>query len=414
MKVLVTGAGGYIGRRVASLLHSEGDEVVAATRQPLDGMGWCPFDLSRPEAVTVPVGTDLVLHLAADTSGHARITPADEVASARALVAQARAAGARLVFVSSQTAREDSPTDYGRIKWEIEREFLAAGGTVVRPGQVYGGASRALFGTLVSLVRRLPVLPALVPAPNIQPVHVDDLAQAVVRAGKMQGIGARVLRVAAPQPLPFTEFLRAIARHRLRRTRLFLPIPAVLVTAARRASFHRIPALERLGSLLSLPPMQTGEDLARLGLELRSLEQGMRRGRGRRRALVSESRALLAYVLGEPPGGELVRRQVRAVQALRAARPLALPGWAIGRPWLLRLFDDSARPGEATELAWRLDCATALAEASPQGARRFLRHGRPSGLLRAFVGLSTAVFSELAGRILRAVWRRLLAWRQPA
>lgn len=406
MKVMVTGAGGYIGQRVVAALEGRGDEVIAATRRRVAGRPWCPFDLDRPSDIAVPAGTGLVIHLAADTSGRALLDPAREIASAQSLLEKARAEGARLVFVSSQTAREDAPTDYGRTKWRIERLVLAGDGGVVRPGQVYGGPDAGLFGTLVALVRRLPLLPALLPAPGIQPVHVDDLAQAIVAVGTV-GAGATVFQVAEPEPVSFTDFLRAIARHRLHRRRLFVPVPALLIELARRASFHRVDALERLGSLLALQPMDTRASLDALGLRLRPLANGMQRAHRPRRTLLAESRAVQHYVLGTSPRRDLVMRHARAVEAVRGAEPLGLPDWALRRPSWLRLLED---PSD-TELAWRLDSATALAEATPQGAARFLRAGQPAGLARAVLGLSGAVLAEVFWRCVRAAAPRSV--RQP-
>ncbi|APW36527.1 hypothetical protein RD110_04325 [Rhodoferax koreense] len=401
MKVMVTGAGGYIGRRVVAALEARGDDVIAAARRPVAGWSWYPFDLGRPSDITLPAGTQLVIHLAADTSGRGMLSPASEIASAQALADQSKAADARLVFVSSQTAREDAPTDYGRTKWRIERIVLEGAGVVVRPGQVYGGAATGLFGTLVGLVRRLPLLPALLPAPSVQPVHVDDLAQAIVAAGAAMA-GATVFQVGEPEPVSFTEFLRAIAQHRLRRWRLFVPVPVVLIELARRASFHRVDALERLGSLLALQPMDTRASLDMLGLCLRPLAEGMQRTHRPRRTLLAESRAVLRYVLGTSPRRDLVMRHARAVEAVREAEPLGLPDWALRRPAWLRLLES---PSDL-ELAWRLDSATALAEATPQGAALFLRVGQPTGPARAVLGLSSAVLTEVFWLCVRTVLPR--------
>ncbi|MFX5587086.1 hypothetical protein ABTE16_20295, partial [Acinetobacter baumannii] len=87
------------------------------------------------------------------------------------------------------------------------------------PGQVYGGAAMGLFGLLVNLVDRLPMLPAFMPAPLIQPVHVDDLALALLRIAQLPDATPEVHLIAQSQALSFTTFLRAIAASHVRKTR---------------------------------------------------------------------------------------------------------------------------------------------------------------------------------------------------
>jgi NADH dehydrogenase len=410
VKVLVTGASGYIGQRAVAALRQAGHGVVAAGRRPVAGLPPYRFDLASSELEPLPAGVDVVLHLAADTTGQGDDAAMErEIAASTALVRAAQVAGARFVFVSSQTARADAPTHYGRSKFRIEQQVLAAGGTVVRPGQVYGGREHALFGTLVGLVRGLPVLPAFLPAPRIQPVHVDDLAQALVTAANRADLGGRVLAVGAAEPVSFTTFLRAIASERVRRPRLFVPVPALLVKAARAATGGRVAPLERLGSLFALPPMDSRADLALLGLTLQPLERGMGT---RRRALLRECATLLRYVLAERPGSALLRRHARAIERLRAGAVLGLPRSIVAMPGLVRALE--GRGAHAGELAWRLDVATALAEATPQGARRFLGLGQRSSWLGAGLGLALAVAGEASWRIAAPVLRPLLRRRHSA
>jgi NADH dehydrogenase len=401
MRLLVTGASGYIGSPFVAAASAAGHTVVAAGRRPVPGLAWFPFDLAAPVQSPLPGPVEAVVHLAAETR-HAgdEAQGARELAAAEQLVAAAQAGGARFVFVSSQTARADAPTPYGRTKWAIEQRVLRAGGVVVRPGQVYGGAPRALFGTLVGLVRRLPVLPAFLPAPRIQPVHVDDLAAALLALVQAPQASGRVFRIAEPRPATFTEFLRAIARGRLGVSRLFVPVPSVLVLVVRKLAGGRVAALERLASLFALPAMETEADLRELGVVLRPLREGM--ATGSRRLLLRESRTVLRYVLGEAPRPGLVRRQVRAVERLRGGKALALPALARACPGCLAWLED--RRG-SSEFQWRLDAATAIAEASPQGARRFLAS---KGCVAAFIGLGTVVAAELFWRVTGLVMRPML------
>lgn len=421
MRLLVTGATGYIGQRLVRHAVAQGHEVIAASRRrPQAAVGWVPFELSSAAAFELPPALDAIVHLAAVTHSKSEGAPNEE-AAARRLVELARHAGARFVFVSSQTAREDAPTSYGRTKWRIEREVLAAGGLVVRPGQVYGGPEAALFGMLVRSVRAMPVLPAFLPAPRIQPVHVDDLAVALLRCAELPGLQPAVLRIGAAVPISFTRFLQVIAARRVRRWRLPVSVPVAMIRFAATAVGPR--AAERLGlarlvSLFGLPRMETANDLETLGLQLRSLEDGMSRsGDGRRRDLIDEARVLLAYLLKEAAAPALARRYVRCIESLREGEPMHLPHLLQHMPAMLGLLEGAAwlPAAQGRELAWRLNAAMVLGEASTRGAARFLAAGEPAGRLRSLVRLAAAVAAEAFWRAGSMLSRPLLGSfaRQP-
>ena len=409
MKLVITGLSGYIGERLAAHALSRGHIVVAASRRPLASSvyTWMQYELASEAPIELPAGTNAVIHLAANTSSGLGMDDDFEVLAAKALIAGAEQSKAKLVFVSSQTARSNAPTVYGRTKWRIEQEVLAAGGWVVRPGQVYGGCERGLFGTLVGAVRQLPVILAFLPAPKVQPIHIDDLAEGMLRIVELDDIPPGVLCLASPEPVSFTRFMLAIASGRVRRQRWLVPIPVMLIHAVGGVLGRRLRirlGLERLNSLFELPLMDTANDLQRLRLSLRSLPSGMHPSGGdRRRWLICEGQALLTYVLKERPGTSLLRRYVRAVEKLRGGSLLDLPAWTLRLPIALALLDDRAfaLSARGAEFAWRLDAATTLAEATTQGARRFLGFGRSSGSLMSLISISRAVVAEIVWRVLR-------------
>lgn len=412
MRLLVTGATGYIGERLCRRARAEGYDVIAATRhRPQDaGIEWVPFDFADYNALRLPAQVDVLIHLAAVTK-HDTVNPETEIAAARYLIAAASQSGAKILFVSSQVARAAAPTPYGRTKWQIERLALDAGGWAVRPGQVYGGPERGLFGVLVNAVRKLPIIPAFVPAPRIQPIHIDDLVDGLLRCCVSPPGAPRVLCLGSDTPVSFTDFLRAIARDRVGRERLPLPVPVVLVRLVVTLLGTNLSSrlgLDKLNSLFDLPAMQTRDDLAALGMTLRPLSSGMtKRGEDGRRRLIREGRALLTYVLKTEPAVALIKRYVRSIEDLRGGQDIGLPAWMLNRPATIALLDDRSTQATAKgqEFHWRLDAAIVLAEASVQGATRFLGLGGRSGFVIDGLRMAGAVFRVAAWRLLSLIVR---------
>lgn len=404
MKILMTGATGYIGSRLTVLASHQGHDVICASRRrPRDEeTPWFHFDLSSDLAPVLPVYTDVVIHLAANTSAAGPTDEQTEVSAARRLIQAAQREQMKFIFVSSQAAHARAPTPYGRTKWHIEQEVLAAGGFVARPGQVYGGELRGLHGTLVSLVGRLPLLPAFLPSPRVQPIHVDDLAESLLRIADRDDLKSGVYCLAAPEPVSFSKFLSEIAKSRLRCKRLFVPFPSLVVGICARVvgtNLQRSLGLNRLQSLLSLPVMETAPDLEMIGVKLRPLSAGLHpSGDDRRRKLLQEGNALLTYLLKRQPDLGLLRRYARAVESLRDGRAIGLPSMFLSVPSTLSLLDEASRRTEtAEEFIWRLDAATLLCEASPGGGVRFL--GTTQSMPRSFSIIATAMLGEIFWRL---------------
>jgi nucleoside-diphosphate-sugar epimerase len=409
MRIVATGANGYIGTRLVKIGTRCGHEMLAATRRPPGELGipWIEFDLSVPNGLRLTKDVDALVHLAADTLPKAWIDEAREVAAAREMIRAAQAARVKFIFVSSQAARPDAPTAYGRTKWRIEQVVLAAGGWVVRPGQVYGGELRGLYGTLVRLVQKMPLLPTFLPAAKVQPIHVDDLAEGLLRIAERVDLKPGVYCLASPVPISFSGFLAEIAKARLRCRRVFVPVPVMFINlfvALLGEAWRTRFGLDRLRSLFDLSVMATASDLSQLGLTLRPLSAGLHpSGDDRRRRLLREGKALLAYVLKEQPSNSLLRRYVRVIECLRGGREFGLSGAFLSYPILLSLLNKESWP-DATlgkEFVWRMDAATMLAEATPTGAGRFLGSGQRQGPLTSILLISNAVAGEAFWRLVR-------------
>lgn len=345
MLLAVTGATGYIGSTLVRSALTRGFGVQAYSRRKPENPAavWIPFDfVQNPEIILSP-DAKAVIHLAADTSGGNNAEP--EIAAASRLLKQAKKSGAKFIFVSSQAAQAKAPTEYGRTKWRIEQEVLSAGGIVVRLGQVYGGAEQGLFGQLMRMIKTWPALPMFSPAPMVQPVHVEDVAEALlhIAAGNSS---EKIICLAAAESVSFTAFLAQIAKNHADKKPIFIPFPAIVAGILN----------PRLRSLFALKRMEPTH-----GFTLRPFVTPEQK-------LAQEAEILFRYVSREKPSDTLMKRYMHLIERQRGNAPLSLPEAVMYWPSLLGFMDDSKQA--SPEFRWRLHAATLLYEATPDSARR--------------------------------------------
>ncbi len=418
-RILVTGATGYVGRRLVTAALDSGLEVVAAVRDPrriapAPGLTAAAYDLCSAGGLDETLaGIDTVVHLAVilDPDPGAGEDP-NTRGSQRLLAAARRQRVRRFVFLSSQSAREDAPTRYGRSKWRIEQMLTAAGEIAIRPGMVSGGAPQGVYGQLLRLLKRWPVVPVIRPGAPVYPVHVDDLCAVILAAAAGSEPATGVAR-AAPVETTFGDYLRLLAGRRLGRRRWQIPVPAALALAlARLGGALGLPvSRERVLGLAALRPMPPGDSMTDLAPEggFRDLADALD-DEGRRRRLIIEATVLGRYLLGRRPAVGAVKRYVAAVLAEADVTPLELPGLVRARPGLLRAFEPwTGWPwhGSGSEkLRRRLSLATRVVEMTPQAAPLFHTYRRQSRLV-VIVALAWLVLSEAALLPLRIVagWR---------
>ncbi len=239
MRVLVSGASGFIGGALAVALGREGHTVRGLGRTAAPGMEWRQADLADPQSLQgCCAGIDAVCHLAGSAHVNAprAVHEAITVEGTRALLAEAKSAGVQsFLFVSSIKA-VCSRDDYARSRLAAEALVLAANGMashVVRPALVYGPGMKGNLAHLLAWAGR----PAPLPIPKglavRSMVHRDDLVAVIV---------ALLAKVATTGPwvvsdgLPYTLWdIYAAMRHACHRRVLPLHVPAVWVRGAAAA-----------------------------------------------------------------------------------------------------------------------------------------------------------------------------------
>ncbi|TVS09745.1 MAG: complex I NDUFA9 subunit family protein [Wenzhouxiangella sp.] len=233
-RATLIGGTGFVGRALIARLLADGVEVRAVARnaesaQELpQGLERRSADVGDPQALREALaGADAAVYLPGQVQGRRR---ADflklHVLGAQRCAELASEQGlTRFIYLSALGASRNAPAWSDQTKAEGEERVRQAfpGACIVRPSLVLGPGDH--FSTdMLGLMRKLPILPVIGPDTRVQPVHIDDLSQALYGLLNQTSDPPPVIQAAGPKVWRLIDLLAALRDQAGLRCRL-LPLP---------------------------------------------------------------------------------------------------------------------------------------------------------------------------------------------
>ncbi len=238
MKVLLTGATGFVGGNVLAELRAKGHEAICLVRPESADPGATVVrgDIRDPETLKDLPAVDAVLHLVGIIQEHKENTfERVHVDGTRNLLDAAKRIGAKkFVHMSALGARADGKSRYHRTKGVAEEAVRSSGlaHTILRPSIIFGREASGRHNEFVRQMLDLHGKVMWIWTPvagsgrsKMQPVWVGDVARFFVDALTRPQMENRSFDLGGPDAFPFQEIQDLLCRHQFGKVKWHIHFP---------------------------------------------------------------------------------------------------------------------------------------------------------------------------------------------
>jgi uncharacterized protein YbjT (DUF2867 family) len=292
VKILVTGATGFVGPAIVRALVDAGHTVRVLEREPgrsasLPNQEAAVGDVTDPASLRhAAEGQDVVVHLVALLAGRPEEFQRVMEQGTRDLVAAAKDAGVRRFVLMSALGTDEETKDlvpYYHAKWDMEQTAKESGleHVIFRPSFIFGPDGGALqqFARIAKLA---PVTPIVGPGTQrIQPIWIDDLAAYFAAGVEKPDAANRRFELGGPDIVTWNEFWsRLKSALGTRRPAIHVPFGLMRAQAAVLEKLPKPPVTrDQLKMLAAGDNIVSNSDAVdTFGIPLVPLDEQLRRG----------------------------------------------------------------------------------------------------------------------------------------
>lgn len=242
MKVLVTGATGFVGPKVANAIVDAGHEARVLERKPgswekagIRCQEAVQGDMTDADSLSAAVeGSEAVVHLVAIRQGRPEQFRRVMVDGTRNLLAASKVAGVRRFVLMSALGTSEETKDlvpYFNAKWQEEQDVKASGleHVIFRPSFVFG-RDGGILPTFMKLAKLAPVTGIVGSGKQrIQPIWADDVGAYFAAAVDRPEAADRTFELGGPDIVSWDELWQRIRATLGIRRRPTMHLPTALM-----------------------------------------------------------------------------------------------------------------------------------------------------------------------------------------
>lgn len=255
--VLIIGASGLVGRRLAQTLLADGRAVRCLARRPAKladltaaGCEVVKGDIADAAAVAEAVEGVAAVYVSIHTlspqpggGAGARFMEIETQGMQNVIAACRSQSVRRVVYVTSLGIAPDAPGEWLRERWRTEQLLLDSGldATVIRPGHIVGVGGRG-FDTVVAQAKRRTAVTLGGDRPVMRAIALDDLVGYLCAVLDDARTSGQRFEVGSDDVLSMNQMIDVVADVLGRPHPRKLQIPRPLLSAL-------VPVIERMGKL---------------------------------------------------------------------------------------------------------------------------------------------------------------------